>query len=297
MSSPSHLLAVFAASALASTPPAAGAPQTAGPTPADTSPTDAAPPPTAKPEQLSCPASGSTHLLVMSGGTSLGNYQAGQLWVVLEYLQRCNLAGRDAAEKATTEARDRAPLDLQSARQAQTWQDYNLIVVGTSAGAVNTTLVEAELLTNPTTSADEPEDPVRSLPFIAWTGIGFGSDKSALGYRDPEGTATALLSRIGSDDDMLAMVRRPVSEDRWKGGLTLGVTATAVAPFDPDPLNPYARVQFVVKKDKAAPGQPLRETTWSWQQKETDPKQVSGLPIPQSPPPPPAISQPHLTLS
>jgi hypothetical protein len=187
-------------------------------------------------------------VLVVSGGISMGNYQAGQLWVLMEYLQRCNLAGQ--------------------LRDGAGWVPYDLVVVGTSAGAVNTTLIAAELLTRPTAAPDARERPEASVLYQSWASVGFGPDADALDHRAPGRPAQALFSREGSDRALSAMLDLPLADGAWPGALRLAVTTSLVAPITDDPLKPHTDAQFAIEVAPAAaapraPG-PLRGLGVTW---------------------------------
>ncbi len=202
--------------------------------------------PTVSEGTLRCPPSGQPQTIVVSGGISMGAYQAGQLWVLLEYIQRCNLAG---------------------GLSSPTWQDYPLVIVGTSAGAVNTTLVAAELLTLPTTAPDAKERPEESVLYRSWAGVGFGQGEDALDYRPLDRGATALLSRAGSDRALTVLLDELVVGERYPGEVVLGVTTSLVSPVTRDPLKPQVGVQFAVKfsEGEQGVGKALRDQEVVWQ--------------------------------
>jgi hypothetical protein len=164
--------------------------------------------------------------IVVSGGASLGAWEAGYLYYLLETLR--------AAEHPAFHLR---------------------AVAGTSAGAINAFLAVLEHC-----SESQP-DPEQSLFYQSWIPVGIGSL-----YREDSVTPTSVFDRAAFDDTIAMMRARFDEGGREGCELVLGMTATRMHPTveaSAEGRLGLARMaeRFLVRLRGRGPGHPLEVTS------------------------------------
>jgi predicted acylesterase/phospholipase RssA len=156
-----------------------------------------------------------TLVVVISGGVSLGSYLGGQVTVLGEYLKALCRAGRPVPQ---------------------------LVVVGASAGAINSVLLSASLGQD----GVSPREPTTSLAWRTWIPVGLGNAPGPRQLSAGQGPEDALLDGQAIENTSRWLLRELASAGEpqgWVAPVYVGMQVTRLVP-GPDPLAPLVNESF-----------------------------------------------------
>jgi predicted acylesterase/phospholipase RssA len=156
-----------------------------------------------------------TLVVVISGGVSLGSYLGGQVTVLGEYLKALCRAGRPVPQ---------------------------LVVVGASAGAINSVLLSASLGQD----GLSPREPSTSLPWRTWIPVGLDEAPGPRQLSPGQGPEDALLQGQAIENTARWLLRELASTGSpqgWVSPVYMGIQVTRLVPGQ-DPLAPVVNESF-----------------------------------------------------